>query len=270
MVKVRVDMTGWKMWEHGFPRSRIIIIKQAEDYITPQGKHYACWWCQCTCGNPDLFTATACDLKNGDVLSCGCLKSEVSRNRQKKYNNFQLNLCDDIGVYGVGYCHNTNREFYFDMDDYEKIKDYCWYECVQMDGYHAVEAWESNKKSQVRIHQIIVGKYCDHINRDPFNNRKYNLRTATPIENARNKSLSINNTSGIIGVSWDKNHEKWEAYIGINYKRKRLGRYTNQKDAIIARLTAEVKYFGEFAPQRHLFAEYGITDEFVEVPHGNS
>ena len=42
----------------------------------------------------------------------------------KKTNIYELNLHDENGLYGVGYCSNTNRKFYFDMDDYNKIKDY--------------------------------------------------------------------------------------------------------------------------------------------------
>ena len=36
---------------------------------------------------------------------------------------------------------------------------------------------------------------------------------------------------------------------------------TNQEDAIKARLKAELKYFGEFAPQKHLFKQYGIATQ---------
>lgn len=43
-----------------------------------------------------------------------------------------------------------------------------------------------------------------------------------------------------------------------------LSRFVNKEDAIRARLRAERQYFGEFAPQRHLFEEYGIEDEFME------
>lgn len=31
MVKVKEDMTGWVMNEHGFPDSRLTVIKQVED-----------------------------------------------------------------------------------------------------------------------------------------------------------------------------------------------------------------------------------------------
>lgn len=52
------------------------------------------------------------------------------------------------------------------------------------------------------------------------------------------------------------------AQIKYNYKRIFLGYYDDIEDAIRARLKAELKYFGkEFAPQRHLFKEYGIKEE---------
>lgn len=38
-----------------------------------------------------------------------------------------------------------------------------------------------------------------------------------------------------------------------------LGAFASKDDAIKTRLEAEAKHFGEFAPQRHLFEEYGIT-----------
>ena len=38
----------------------------------------------------------------------------------------------------------------------------------------------------------------------------------------------------------------------------RLGNYVDKTDAVIARLKAEKEYFGEYAPQRHLFKEYHI------------
>ena len=49
MVKVKEDMTGWKMWEHGVPDSRLTVIQQADDYIKRDGKHIAQWLCECNC-----------------------------------------------------------------------------------------------------------------------------------------------------------------------------------------------------------------------------
>lgn len=72
-------------------------------------------------------------------------------------------------------------------------------------------------------------------------------------------SVKSSNKSGIIGVFWRENRNKWSAYIDFDYKRKYLGLYTDKDEAIKARLQAELNIFGkEFAPQRHLFKEYGI------------
>ena len=32
-----IDMTGWRMWEHGVPESKLTVIKQAEDRIRARG-----------------------------------------------------------------------------------------------------------------------------------------------------------------------------------------------------------------------------------------
>ena len=39
----------------------------------------------------------------------------------KQYNNYDLS-----GEYGIGYLFN-GEEFYFGLEDYDKIKNYCWY-----------------------------------------------------------------------------------------------------------------------------------------------
>ena len=261
MVKVKEDLSGWKMCEHGFPNSRITIIKQAEDYVTQQGGHYARWQCKCNSGNTELFIVNTSELKNGDTQSCGCIRRELN----KKYNNYTLNLEDEHGKYGIGYCSNTNKEFYFDLEDYDKIKDYCWYE-IDCGEYHTIEAWDckTNTNTQIKMHWLILGKYYDHKDRNALNNRKYNLRKATFTQNSANRSITNRNSSGIIGVGYEKSRKKWYAHIGINNKKIKLGRFVNKEDAIRARLRAERQYFGEFAPQRHLFKEYCIEDEFLE------
>ncbi len=53
----------------------------------------------------------------------------------------------------------------------------------------------------------------------------------------------VNNTSGVKGVSWNKEKEAWDAYINIHGKRIRLGRYARFEDAVKARKRAEEEYF---------------------------
>lgn len=93
-----------------------------------------------------------------------------------------------------------------------------------------------------------------------MDHRKTNLRFVTEQENVHNHSLFSNNTSGFTGVYWREKRGKWEVGIMIDNQPIYLGFFNNQFDAIRARLQAELKYFGaEFAPQRHLFEEYGIN-----------
>lgn len=195
-------------------------------------------------------------MKNGKTQSCGCLNSEiVALNNQNKHKQTKFNIS---GEYGIGFTNNTNKEFYFDLEDYDKIKDYCWNEHILTNGYHALEAWIPQYKKRVRMHSLIVGENYDHNDCNPLNNRKSNLRKATYAENAQNHSKRKDNTSGITGVTFNKRMNQWQVCININKKRTHLGYFINKEDAIITRLKAEKKYYGEFAPQRHLFEQYGI------------
>lgn len=171
----------------------------------------------------------------------------------KKFNKYDLS-----GDWGVGFTSNTNREFYFDLEDYEKIKNYCWSE---HQGY--LEAYETTSKKIVRFHQIVVncpkGFVRDHINRNKLDNRKNNIRIITHQDNVKNQSIRSDNNSGVIGVCWNKAQQTWKAGLQVNKKWKLHKNYKTKEEAIKARLKAEKEYFGEFAPQKHLFKEYGVN-----------
>jgi hypothetical protein len=152
--------------------------------------------------------------------------------------------------------------FYFDLEDYEKIKNYCWY--VETGGGR-VQANRGGRKDHVviKLHRLVLNfpnltKVIDHINKNMRDNRKENLRLCTRTENLRNSNLREDSVSGVTGVNWDKNRNKWHPQICYKRKNIFLGRYENLTDAVVARLRAEKKYFKEFAPQKHLFQEYGI------------
>ena len=252
-----IDLTGWSMWEHGVPDSRLTVIKRTEDYISPQGIHRIMWECQCNCEKHGIVITSTDQLKSGRTKSCGCLQKE-QLNKIHDNNKKQCKYDLETFNYGVGWTTNTNREFYFDLEDYDKIKDYAWREEVDHTGYHFL-ATNINKK-HIIMAWLIVGKFYDHEDRNAFNNKKENLRKSTSYENARNRSVPKNNKSGIIGVHWSKYDCAWVAQIGFKGQRIRIGAFSNKDEAIKARLKAELQYFGiEFAPQRHLFKNYDIS-----------
>lgn len=257
MVKVKDDITGWNMWEHGVPESRLSVIKQAEDYIKPNGKHEAQYLCKCNCDEHNIIVVRADYVKSGHTTSCGCIQKEKISQISKKYNDYDL-----TNKYGVGYCSNTKSTFYFDLEDYELIKNYCWSEYIdKKTGYHSLRAYDTNSGKIILMHYLLGYKNGDHIDRNPLNNQKDNLRIATHQENSCNRGIYINNTSGITGVYWDKQHNKWRARINVDNKNVNLGLFVKKEDAIKVRLQAEAQYFGEFSPQKHLFEEYNIIYE---------
>lgn len=251
IIKVKEDLTGWKMWEHGVPNSRLTVIKQVEDYIKPNGQHIAQWLCECNCKEHKQLNVRSDALKNGRIKSCGCLQIEQAR--ENGLNNKKKNKYTLLKEYGIIWTTNTNEEVYFDLDDAEKILQYSWYK--DSEGYVSTHI----NTIKIRMHTFLGYYYPDHHDKNKLNNRKNNLFTCTPQENARNTPKRIDNKSGVTGVYFNSKSAKWIAQINVEKnKTKNLGSFANKEDAIKVRLQSEATYYGEFAPQKHLFEEYGI------------
>lgn len=239
MLMSKYDLTGQKF-------ERLAVVKRG-----PNNKNgNAQWWCECDCGNPELKLILGAKLRNGETRSCGCLQKEIASENAKRPNKYDLS-----GSFGVLWTNNTNDIVYFDLEDACKILKHTWY--IDTCGYPTTTIDNKN----VRMHTFLGLYMHDHADKNKLNNRRENLRPCTQQENIRNRPINKNNTSGFTGVTWDKALKKWDVKIWVDKKCKRLGRFTNKESAIRARLEAESKYFGEFAPQRHLFAEYEINNE---------
>lgn len=83
----------------------------------------------------------------------------------------------------------------------------------------------------------------DHIDGNGLNNRWDNLRSVSVADNLRNRRKPSTNTSGVVGVSWNNQRNKWHSQIsGNNGKRKHLGYFTTIEEAAEARKQAEIDY----------------------------
>jgi hypothetical protein len=97
------------------------------------------------------------------------------------------------------------------------------------------------------MHHGYSPEIVDHIDNNKSNNKIENLRPATKAENAWNSKIHKHNTSGIRGVSWNKQTNKWRAAINVNGKALHLGRFNDIKDAENAVKLARQTYHGQFA-----------------------
>lgn len=123
-----------------------------------------------------------------------------------------------------------------DLDTYDRIKDYRW--CLNAYGYVISDTFR-REHGCLFLHQFVIGKkngfIVDHINQNPLDNRKINLRYATKQTNSMNSKVK--------GVSFRKDTNKWSAMIVVGGKRKCLGCFNTYEEAKSARELAEQQYF---------------------------
>ena len=86
------------------------------------------------------------------------------------------------------------------------------------------------------------GYLIEVIDGDKSNAKSSNLRWI-PLKNCRTRITNENNTSGMAGVSFSKQSQKWQVRISINKQKKYLGSFTHKDDAIKARQDAEIKHY---------------------------
>ncbi len=81
-----------------------------------------------------------------------------------------------------------------------------------------------------------------------FRNKKKNdFRIANLVQRTHKESsmaqrLTVRNTSGIVGVSFDKAGHRWRAMIKVDGKKIALGSFVRIEDAAVARREAEVRF----------------------------
>lgn len=92
----------------------------------------------------------------------------------------------------------------------------------------------------------------DHEDHDKSNNRMVNLKASGYVGNNRNKLKDARNSSGVVGVYFDKRYGYWEAKIKYNYKSIHLGCFADFDSAVTARKEAEKRY--GFHPNHGAFA----------------
>ena len=144
-------------------------------------------------------------------------------------------------------CKTTSGiSFYIDKADIEKVSKYTW--CLSKTGYLVANI----RHKVVGLHRYLLdckaNECVDHIDGNPRNNSRSNLRICSQKQNLRNMKLKKNNTRGYPGISYLANIGKFRVRIMVNIKEIALGRYNTFEEALKVRVNAEKKYFKKFAP----------------------
>lgn len=167
------------------------------------------------------------------------------------YFNIYNQKCDLVGF------------FIIDLDDIELVKYHKWR--FSTSGHVVTGSGAGNIRDLSHIIMQIPKEedstVVDHINGNPIDNRKSNLRICTQSQNSLNKSHVSNNTTGIIGVSYDKCRNAYAPEIRIGKKRVHLGRYKTMEEAAYVRFVAEQYLFKEFANEENIKKKMNVAME---------
>ncbi|MGL4320785.1 MAG: hypothetical protein ACRCS3_07975 [Paracoccaceae bacterium] len=143
-------------------------------------------------------------------------------------------------------------EAIIDAVDVPLVEDYNWY--AKLRG-HAVYAMRTSrdahgKNQTTLLHRAILpapsAKHIDHISGDGLDNRRANIRAASPMQNSQNQKLRKDNTSGFKGVYWNKLRRAWLSRIGCGGEKIHLGYFPTAKAAHAAYCKASKRLHGKF------------------------
>jgi len=114
---------------------------------------------------------------------------------------------------------------------------------ISTDGYVVI-----GKKTQLhrKITNCPDNMEVDHINRNPLDNRRENLRVCTHSQNCMNRPKQSNNTTGYKGVTYRKRDRRYEAQIKAKGKKYWLGSFTTAEEASQAYKEAATRHHGQF------------------------
>jgi hypothetical protein len=122
--------------------------------------------------------------------------------------------------------------------------------CINSEGYLIV----GYKYKKYLVHRIIWVMHgnepvplVDHINSDKLDNRIENLRAADPTINTQNAKLRKDSTSGIKGVSWQKQTGTWVGQIWHKNKLYRAGSFSDKAQCAKAVRRLREELHGDYA-----------------------
>jgi hypothetical protein len=162
------------------------------------------------------------------------------------------NMTDKLPEAPVTMLISQGQQMVIDKSDLGFVENFSWSaESYNGTFYVKTNVRKNGKWTTAKLHRLLLNakpnEFVDHINGNPLDNRRSNLRIVTRSQNIANSKVRKDSTSGYKGISWNKSLKKWMSYIDSNKKRIHLGYYNNIADASVARKEAERTYHGQYA-----------------------
>lgn len=162
-------------------------------------------------------------------------------------NNFKI-----FGNHVEIYDYKSGHTAYMDTEDFYKFnnsKIYFSSSPTRHDNYFVLKTYRDGRKqniSRIILNETRKNMVVDHINGNPLDDRKSNLRSISRADNMKNKATYKNNSSShISGVTYIKRKKLWVARIQVDGNRIFLGSSKDFNKIKNIRLDAEKKYFGD-------------------------
>lgn len=148
---------------------------------------------------------------------------------------------------------STNgKEFIVDDEDFERVIAHGRWS-VTIRNYVITKITTSQRSPVLGLHRWLLGLkrsdkvIVDHIDRNPLNNQKSNLRLCTQSTNGMNVRKRNGTTSKYRGVSWRERDKKWRAYVNFKGKLIEGGQFNTENEAAQRANELRIKYHGKFA-----------------------
>lgn len=202
-----------------YANGNLLVKEQRNEKINGKWRIY--FYCECFCGNKKWMRAD--NVTSGRVNSCGCL-GKTPYIGKKVSDKSRLTVIKDIGVYkypsGKGSCRI--------------------YKCL----------CDCGKEVEVLGNNLTQTNSCGCINDENrakmIPEERFGIIEHTSITMLSSNKIATNNTSGIKGVSYHKQKNKWTSRLSFKGKSYWLGAYNTIEEATTARKIAEEKLYGDF------------------------
>lgn len=196
---MKLDLTGNKY-------GRLTVLG---DVGKRTGRGKILWHCLCECGRVTFVRAD--HLKNGSVVSCGCLNKEKKHERFKDLTNTET---DNFKV--IDRAYSKNQRVYWNC-----ICKHC--------GNHI----------ELQSNQIERYSSCGCKHNCSTKERMAEIRDP---ESLKTNKPTAKSTTGVRGVYYNKRKKRYVAYINVDKKSKYLGSSEGLKEAADIRHKAEIEY----------------------------